>query len=161
MKRRIISFILPLVFILSGLIVGVVPVVIPLAYQAENNDKIAEYSEKVSNLTEDEREKVAHEMKNYNNGGRSNFYTALDNETVISYIGIPKINVYLPVYKGTDDATLDRGIGIMENTSLPIGGMGSHCVLSGSAYLRIHLILPDLRCAYRPARRSPCQYHQG
>lgn len=144
MKRRIISFILPLVFILSGLIVGVVPVVIPLAYQAENNVKIAEYSEKVSNLTEDEREKVAHEMKNYNNGGRSNFYTALDNETVISYIDIPKINVYLPVYKGTDDATLDRGIGIMENTSLPIGGMGSHCVLSGHSGLTLRTMFNSL-----------------
>lgn len=144
MKRRIISFILPLIFILSGLFVGVVPVVIPLAYQADNNDKIAEYSEKVSHLTEEEREDVAHEMKIYNNGGRSNFYTALDNETVISYIDIPKINVYLPVYKGTDDATLDRGIGIMENTSLPIGGMGSHCVLSGHSGLTLRTMFNSL-----------------
>ena len=144
MKRRIISLILPLIFILTGLIVGVVPVVIPLAYQAENNDKIAEYSEKVSYLTEEEREYVAHEMKTYNNGGRSNFYTALDNETVISYIDIPKINVYLPVYKGTDDATLDRGIGIMENTSLPIGGMGSHCVLSGHSGLTLRTMFNSL-----------------
>ena len=144
MKKRIISFILPLIFILSGLFVGVVPVVIPLVYQAENNDKISEYSEKVSRLTEDEREEVAHEMKTYNNGGRSNFYTALDNETVISYIDIPKINVYLPVYKGTDDATLDRGIGIMENTSLPIGGMGSHCVLSGHSGLTLRTMFNSL-----------------
>lgn len=144
MKKRIISFILPLIFILTGLIVGVVPVVIPLVYQAENNDKIAEYSEKVSRLTEDEREEVVNEMKTYNNGGRSNFYTALDNETVISYIDIPKINVYLPVYKGTDDATLDRGIGIMENTSLPIGGMGSHCVLSGHSGLTLRTMFNSL-----------------
>lgn len=144
MIRKIISLILPLIFILSGLIVGVVPVVIPLVCQAENNGIIAEYSEKVSHLTEDEREEVAHEMKNYNNGGRSNFYTALDNETVISYIDIPKINVYLPVYKGTDDATLDRGIGIMENTSLPIGGMGSHCVLSGHSGLTLRTMFNSL-----------------
>ena len=144
MKKRIISFILPLIFILSGLFVGVVPVVIPLAYQAENNDKITEYSEKVSRLTEDEREEVVNEMKTYNNGGRSNFYTALDNETVFSYIDIPKINVYLPVYKGTDDATLDRGIGIMENTSLPIGGVGSHCVLSGHSGLTLRTMFNSL-----------------
>ena len=144
MKRRIISLILPLIFILSGLIVGVVPVVIPLVCQAESNGIIAEYSEKVSYLTEEEREEVAHEMKTYNNGGRSNFYTALDNETVISYIDIPKINVYLPVYKGTDDATLDRGIGIMENTSLPIGGVGSHCVLSGHSGLTLRTMFNSL-----------------
>ena len=52
MKRRINSLILPLIFILSGLIVGVVPVVIPLVCQAESNGIIAEYSEKVSYLTE-------------------------------------------------------------------------------------------------------------
>lgn len=173
MKRRIISLILPLIFILTGLIVGVVPVVIPLAFQAENNGIIAEYSEKVSHLTEEEREDVAHEMKTYNNGGRSNFYTALDNETVISYIDIPKINVYLPVYKGTDDATLDRGIGIMENTSLPIGGMGSHCVLSGHSGLTLRTMFNSLdqlevgdcfylhTYQYRYKKESWNAYHYG
>ena len=144
MKNKIISFLVPLIFILSGLFVGVVPVIIPMVHQAETNGQIAEYSEKVSQLTDDERAEVIEEMKDYNNGGRTNYYTALDSETVISYIDIPKINVYLPIFKGTDDATLDRGIGVMENTSLPIGGMGSHCVLSGHSGLTLRTMFNDL-----------------
>ena len=144
MKKNIISFLVPLIFILSGLFVSFVPVVIPMIHQAETNGKIAEYSEKVSQLTDDERNEVVEEMKDYNSGGRSNFYTALGNETVISYIDIPKINVYLPIFKGTDDETLDRGIGVMENTSLPIGGMGSHCVLSGHSGLTLRTMFNDL-----------------
>lgn len=144
MKKIIISFLIPLVFILSGLFVAVVPVVIPMVHQAETNEQIAEYSEKVSQLTDDEREEVVEEMKDYNSGGRSNYYTALDSETVISYIDIPKINVYLPIFKGTDDATLDRGVGIMENTSLPIGGIGTHCVLSGHSGLTLRTMFNDL-----------------
>ena len=77
MKKNIISFLVPLIFILSGLFVGFVPVVIPMIHQAETNGKIAEYSEKVSQLTDDERNEVVEEMKDYNSGGRSNFYTAL------------------------------------------------------------------------------------
>ena len=92
MKNKIISFLVPLIFILSGLFVGFVPVVIPMVHQAETNGQIAEYSEKVSQLTDDERNEVVEEMKDYNSGGRSNFYTALDSESVISYIDIPKIN---------------------------------------------------------------------
>lgn len=135
---------MPLIFILCGLFVGIVPVIIPMVNQAETNGQIAEYSEKVSQLTDDERAEVVEEMKDYNSGGRTNYYTALDSETVISYIDIPKINVYLPIFKGTDDATLDRGIGVMENTSLPIGGMGSHCVLSGHSGLTLRTMFNDL-----------------
>ncbi len=78
MKNKIISFLVPLIFILSGLFVGFVPVVIPMVHQAETNGQIAEYREKVSQLTDDERNEVVEEMKDYNSGGRSNFYTALD-----------------------------------------------------------------------------------
>lgn len=44
---------------------------------------------------------------------------------------IPKINVRLPVYHGTDESVLDRGCAHMKGTSLPIGGENSHCCISG------------------------------
>ena len=68
MKNKIISFLVPLIFILSGLFVGFVPVVIPMIHQAETNGQIAEYSEKISQLTDDERNEVVEEMKDYNSG---------------------------------------------------------------------------------------------
>lgn len=50
---------------------------------------------------------------------------------VIGYINISKIDCYLPIYHGTDDEALRRGIGHLEGSSLPIGGESTHSVLSG------------------------------
>ena len=49
----------------------------------------------------------------------------------LGYITIPKINVNLPIYEGTDDAVLSKGVGHMSMTSYPLGGESTHCVLTG------------------------------
>lgn len=46
-------------------------------------------------------------------------------------LDIPKINVELPIYHGTDDTALSNGIGHLQGTSLPVGGANTHCVLTG------------------------------
>ena len=46
-------------------------------------------------------------------------------------IQIPTIGVDLPVYHGTSDETLLRGIGHLQGTSLPVGGVNTHSVLTG------------------------------
>ncbi|MEE0957788.1 MAG: class C sortase [Ruminococcus sp.] len=54
---------------------------------------------------------------------------------LIGYIKIPKINVNLPIYHGTSLHVLAMGAGHLENTSLPVGGKGTHSVISAhSAY---------------------------
>lgn len=50
---------------------------------------------------------------------------------VMGYIDIPEINVYLPIYHGTSDDVLEKGVGHIQNTSLPIGGSSTHSVLTG------------------------------
>ena len=50
---------------------------------------------------------------------------------VMGYIQIPAINCSLPVYHGTSEEVLQIAIGHIEGSSLPVGGEGSHCVLSG------------------------------
>lgn len=50
---------------------------------------------------------------------------------VMAVIDIPSIQVYLPVYHGTDEDVLQSGVGHLEGTSLPVGGNSTHCVLSG------------------------------
>ena len=55
---------------------------------------------------------------------------ALEASDVMSYIEIPSINVKMPIYHGTDDDVLSCGVGHLEGTSLPVGGTGSHCVLT-------------------------------
>ena len=50
---------------------------------------------------------------------------------VMGYIEIPEIGCSLPIYHGTDDAVLQIAVGHIEWSSLPVGGSGTHCVLSG------------------------------
>ena len=44
---------------------------------------------------------------------------------------IPKIKVNLPIYHGTSETVLSRGVGHLKNTALPVGGTGTHAVLTG------------------------------
>ena len=60
-------------------------------------------------------------------------YEQLLNENadgVMSYIEIPCIDVFLPIYHGTSERVLAKGAGHMVNTSLPVGGVSTHCVIS-------------------------------
>ena len=59
----------------------------------------------------------------------------IDGNGFIGYIDIPSIDVYLPIYHGTSDEVLKKGAGHLNNTSLPVGGEGTHSVISAhSAY---------------------------
>ena len=62
----------------------------------------------------------------------------------IGYLEIPKIGVYMPIYHGIDTEVLEKGIGHMPGTSLPVGGKSTHCVLSGHTGLPAAKILTDL-----------------
>ena len=60
------------------------------------------------------------------------YYQTLDiNDGEMGYIHIPKINVMLPIYHGVSDEVLDKGVGHIKATALPVGGAGTHCVLTG------------------------------
>ena len=67
---------------------------------------------------------------------------------IMGYVSIPKINVILPIYHGTDSGTLERGIGHLLGTSLPVGGDNTHSVLtahSGMASQRMFSDLPQIK----------------
>ena len=49
---------------------------------------------------------------------------------MMGYITVPKINQELPVYHGTSDGVLSVAVGHLQGTSLPVGGEGTHCVVS-------------------------------
>ena len=49
---------------------------------------------------------------------------------IMGYITIPRINVELPIYHGTDDSVLQIAAGHLEGTSLPVGGASTHAVIS-------------------------------
>jgi len=67
------------------------------------------------------------------------------NETsVMGYLQIPSIDVKLPIYHGTDDAVLQVGIGHFIGSSLPVGGLGTHAILSGHRALPSSTLLTHL-----------------
>ena len=55
----------------------------------------------------------------------------LGDDGVMGYVEIPKISVYLPIYHGTSDDVLEKGVGHIQNTSVPIGGNSTHSILTG------------------------------
>ena len=95
----------------------------PEQYQAiidaavEYNEKRAETGN-IWHLTEEEQAEYE-SMLNFDLNG------------VMGYITIPKIDVNLPIHHGTDESVLQRSIGHLPGTSLPIGGQTAHSVLTG------------------------------
>jgi len=73
-----------------------------------------------------------------------NYASILDIDGTIGYIDIPKINVYLPIYHGTSEEVLKKGVGHLENTAFPIGGEGNHAVLTGHTGLSPTRLFTDL-----------------
>ena len=63
----------------------------------------------------------------------------LAGDGIMGYIEIPSIRCSLPIYHGTDESVLQVATGHIEGSSLPVGGAGSHCVISG------HRGLPSAR----------------
>ena len=68
----------------------------------------------------------------------------IGNSGIMGYIDIPKINIKLPVYHGISDKVLETSIGHLEETSLPVGGKSTHCVLSGHRGLPSAKLFSDL-----------------
>ena len=107
---------------------------------------VATYSEEVRNLNADKYDCLIREAREYNaalpgrykafflsESDRSTYNALLDvNGTgVMGYIEIPTIQISLPIYHGTEDEVLQIAVGHLDWSSLPVGGEGTHCVLSG------------------------------
>jgi sortase A len=63
---------------------------------------------------------------------------------IMGYVQIPSIHVDLPIYHGTDSTVLQIAIGHIEGSSLPVGGMGTHCVISGHTGLPTARLFNDI-----------------
>ena len=63
---------------------------------------------------------------------------------IMGYVNIPRIAVSLPIYHGTDPAVLEIAVGHIEGSSLPVGGKGTHCVISGHRGLPSAKLFTDI-----------------
>lgn len=120
---------------------------------------VMSYAEHVSDMNSDEYDKLLSEARDYNerfvDDGLSWHMSDEDREAyqkvlnidgtgVMGYIRIPKINVMLPIYHGTEENVLQTAIGHLEGSSLPVGGESTHCLLSGHRGLPTARLFTDL-----------------
>lgn len=95
------------------------------------------YNEQLSNV-------VSVDDENENNEQGESYADLLNIGQSLGYITIPKINVNLPIYNGTSQDVLSKGVGHMEQSSYPLGGESTHCVLTGHRGLPSAVLFTDL-----------------
>lgn len=148
---------LPLVGIFLVLLIGIgifmYPIISNWYGEYTAHTEIASYDKVIQNLGNDAIVKMQKEAEAYNEAlakheteitSSIKYNDLLAVSDSIGYIEIPKINVYLPIYHGMSDDVLQKGVGHMEGSSLPIGGKSTHCVLAGHTGLPSANLFTDL-----------------
>ena len=138
-KMKFVKSAIAIILILIGIIILLYPKISNYIEQKNQIEFIKEYKENISKMestTKDEEYLKAEKYNEYLNGlenKNSNYEEILNisQNGIMAYIEIPKISVYLPIYHGTKEDILKKGIGHLENSSLPIGGVSTHTVLTG------------------------------
>ena len=120
---------------------------------------VASYVENVTNMNKEEYDRLWNEAVAYNeklaDSGiqwimtdeekkEYNEYLKVDDSGIMGYVDIPVIDCLLPIYHGIDESVLQVAIGHIEGSSLPVGGKGSHCIISGHRGLPSARLFTDL-----------------
>lgn len=159
MKKHVSTILLFLVFGI-GLCLLLYPTVSDCWNSFHQSRAIASYTDAVSQIDDKEYEQIWQDAVSYNETIRAkagNPYVLTDEEKaqynsllnisgngVMGYIEIPTIDVSLAVYHGTGESVLQIAVGHIEGSSLPVGGEGTHCVLSGHRGLPSARLFTDL-----------------
>ncbi|MBQ7920161.1 MAG: class C sortase [Lachnospiraceae bacterium] len=144
------------ILFLSGLGITLYPFVSNLIAQSNASRAIDSYNEIVAQMDEEEIDAAKAAIQKYNEQLNNAFVSGQEMEEGISYVDmmdigesigfitIPKIDVDLPIYNGTGEDVLQKGVGHLENSSYPVGGMGTHSVLTGHRGLPNAVLFTDL-----------------
>lgn len=162
--KRIIGNILPIAVILIGLGFLLYPSVSNFLVELNGSRAVASYDEAVADMDEQRYEELMSQALAYNErlaasasgidlleaeagSGLTSEYEQLLDVTgtgMMGYITIPKIGITMPIYHGVSEPVLQVGAGHLPDTSLPVGGASSHCVLSGHRGLPSAKLFTDL-----------------
>ncbi len=157
MKKDRMSTILVFIFFI-GLSVTLYPFISDYWNSRTQSRAIASYSDTVSQMDETDYETMLEEANEYNKKLRKlsfpfvdykslgNYEDILDiNGTgIIGYVNIPILGVELPIYHGTDEGVLQVAAGHLAGSSFPIGGKGTHAVISAHRGLPSAKLFTDL-----------------
>ena len=157
-KNGLFSLILILT-LLTGLSLLLYPTISDWWNSFHQSRAIASYVETVEELDDDAYAQLWEDAQAYNEAlsqDNSRFQTSeeesvrynellnLSGTGIMGYVEIPSIDVTLPIYHGTDEAVLQVAVGHIEGSSLPVGGPGTHTVLSGHRGLPSATLFTDL-----------------
>ena len=144
-KNRITTVLLALVF-LAGLSLLLYPTVSDYWNSFHASRAVAAYAQEVADLNGVEYDALLAAARDYNARvpERSNTFALteaeqaeyqsllnMDGTGIMGYIEIPNIKLSLPIYHGTEESVLQIAVGHLDWSALPVGGEGTHCVLSG------------------------------
>ena len=123
---------------------------------------IQTYDKKVSEETRDANNKLLMDAREYNrslsfgevvdvfqnpevkNSDRYLSILNINDNGMMGYISIPKIDVRIPIYHGTTSDVLQKGVGHLEGSSFPVGGESTHAILSAHRGLPSSKLFTDL-----------------
>lgn len=161
MSRLTYNLMITVVFLL-GLLVLLYPTLSNAYNDLRNKSLIVNYENEVNSMNEIDYTKMLEDARQYNEQHTFNtFSDAFEGEeyilshpydtllnpggnNIMGHIEIPKINVKLAIGHGTGSEILEKGVGHVEGTSLPIGGKSTHSVLAGHRGLPNAKIFTDL-----------------
>ena len=159
MKKGTLSNIILILILIAGLSLLVYPSFSDYWNSLHQSRAVASYVETVTKLDNKEYERIWQEALDYNKKltERENAYILPEELTgeynnllniggngIMGYIDIKSIGVNLPLYHGTSESVLQVAIGHLDWTSLPTGGAGTHCVVSGHRGLPSARLFTDL-----------------
>ena len=153
MKKPRLTTIFSMILIFAGISLALYPTISNILAQKHASQAITEYNDEIKDMDEEKIDAVKEAMQQYNEQlgnavtqdaiGEQQTGTShvdmLDIGDVIGYLTVPVINVNLPIYKGTSQDVLAKGVGYVPETSFPLGGESTHSVLTG------HRGLPDAK----------------
>ena len=142
-KKRIILGIVSTILLVSACVAFVFPTANKLAAQKESEKEIYDYANAITQMTKEEKDAQILAAQRYNKEINNGKRYKTENElffgyygiwyaenSMLGYVEIPKINVDLPIHLGIDEETLYQYAGHMPNTSFPVPGKTTHCVIS-------------------------------
>ena len=160
MKRKTTILTASILVFLTALGITLYPIISNYVNQKYASKIYTEYEEMIQNVDDTSLKDARRLAEQYNNAlapvsayeqeslseASQNYDTLLNmgGNGIMGYVEIPSIQVNLPIYHGTDSETLERGIGHLLGSSLPIGGASTHSVLSGHSGLAEQKMFTDL-----------------
>lgn len=159
-KKRASTFLLIAIF-LMGLLVLMYPIISRLYYNVESSYEIDDFDNEAAKLDDSEVKRRINLARAFNDSlvnhidkdpytdeqkaeGRKEYARMLEINERMGHVEIPKINVDIPMYAGTDEEVLQKGVGHLEGTSLPVGGIDTHTVLTAHCGLPTAKLFTDL-----------------